>query len=368
MVLKILTMLLANIPITLSNATLYNSTGKSPYTLVRNYTGQAFFDGFSFFNDTDPTHGFVQYVDMSTANETGLAGFATSELFENAIYLGVDYWSNNTIDGRPSTRVESKDTFNHSLWVADIRHMPGGTCGVWPAYWLLGTGSQWPGAGEIDIFEGINEQSNNLMTLHTDKNVAVVNITSTKYSNITQMTGKFTSLDCSLATAGTTGCSVQDHGNYGTDWNSKGGSVLVTEFTSQWIKIWNFPRSSVPLDIASGEPTPNTPDSAWGPPVAKFLSNDTNFDYHFFNLQLIFNIALCGDWVDKTWSSSECASLAPSCKEYVQNNPSVFTEAYWAIQGVQVYTANSSYTSNPTDVVWYSDAVISTRSARKFKA
>lgn len=322
------------------------------YHLVKNYTGQAFFDNFEFFSDRDPTNGFVSYVDLETANRTGLAGLASSKSFDNAVYLGVDWWSLNvTPVGRPSTRVESKDTFNHSLWVADIKHMPGGICGSWPAFWLLGTGARWPQAGEIDIMEGINRQRVNKMVLHADSGVRVYNVTGQTQSNKTQMRGTMSSLDCSLDTAGDSGCVAEGSWNdFGTEYNAAGGSVMATEFTTDGINIWNFERGSVPVDIVSGQPNPQDSSASWGPPDAMFESsgNDT-FDEHFFNLKIIFNTALCGDWIERTWNNSECASLAPSCREYVAKNPSAFKDAYWAIGGVQVYQqANSTSTGIST--------------------
>src|ERR1700742_3828338 len=123
------------------------------YHLVGNYSGADFFNHFNFFSDPDPTAGFVKYLDKTAANQTGLAGLAFSNQFKDLAYLGVDS-SNVTEAGRPSTRIQSKDTFNSStLWITDIRHHPGGLCGVWSAYWLVGP--NWPWGGEIDLLENI---------------------------------------------------------------------------------------------------------------------------------------------------------------------------------------------------------------------
>lgn len=47
----------------------------------------------------------------------------------------------------------------------DLTHMPEG-CGTWPAFWTV-TADQWPQGGEIDIIEGVNDQGNNLVSLHS---------------------------------------------------------------------------------------------------------------------------------------------------------------------------------------------------------
>lgn len=39
--------------------------------------------------------------------------------------------------GRPSVRIESKASYNQVLVVGDFAHMPGSTCGAWPACKLL---------------------------------------------------------------------------------------------------------------------------------------------------------------------------------------------------------------------------------------
>ena len=49
-----------------------------------------------------------------------------------------------------SVRISSKKKYTGGLFIADIYSMPHG-CSVWPAYWSIGAGKDWPLAGEIDI-------------------------------------------------------------------------------------------------------------------------------------------------------------------------------------------------------------------------
>jgi hypothetical protein len=92
----------------------------------------------------DPTGGFVEYVPFETAAGSGLIGNNSG-----MVYVGVD--SNNVYPldspGRPSVRLESKQTFTEGLFVLDLTHIPTG-CGIWPAFWTVGLGD-WPVDGEI---------------------------------------------------------------------------------------------------------------------------------------------------------------------------------------------------------------------------
>lgn len=60
-------------------------------------------------------------------------------------------------------------------------------------------------------------------------------------------------------------------------------------------------------------------------------------DDHFRNLRLVFDTTFCGDWAGNTWNQTSCGQLAPTCEEYVSNTPEAFTEAYWAVNTLQVF-------------------------------
>lgn len=84
--------------------------------------------------------------------------------------MGVDS-TNVQPNGRPATRIMSTTSFNSGLVIVDVGHMPGGICGTWPAFWMLGP--SWPQTGEIDIIEGVNSGSTNTMSLHTSQGCTI---------------------------------------------------------------------------------------------------------------------------------------------------------------------------------------------------
>ena len=297
------------------------------YVLTDTYERDNFFDAFTPFTESDPTAGFVQYVGYAAAMENKMIGAVGN--YGNATYMGVDY--NSTTDtGRQSVRITSKKAYNKGLFLADIAHMPGGICGVWPAFWLVGP--NWPAMGEIDIIEGVNGAQTNTMTLHTSPGCAISNA---------GMSGSANTTDCDTAApnqAKNAGCGVlsSDTTNFGAGFNAIGGGVYATEWTDQAISIWFFPRQNIPADIAaatSPSSSSSSPDpSKWGTPLARY-AGDCDIDSHFQNMNLVFDTTFCGAWAGQDWTASRCKEKAGTCEAFVRQNPSAFTEAYcWAIR------------------------------------
>lgn len=77
---------------------------------------------------------------------------------------------------------------------------------------------------------------------------------------------------------GVAGCYVAPSAanNAGTSFNSNGGGVYIMEWTSVAIRVWFFPRNSIPSSVTSGQPDPAT----FGLPDANFEGN-CNIDKHF---------------------------------------------------------------------------------------
>ncbi|RMZ90832.1 hypothetical protein DV736_g1915, partial [Chaetothyriales sp. CBS 134916] len=309
------------------------------YSLLQDYSGNAFFEGFDFFTGPDPTAGYVQFQNITSANQTGLAGFIDIGNASQAVFMGVDS-TEVAPEGRGAVRVSSRQSFQHALVIADIAHMPGGICGTWPAFWMVGP--DWPTNGEIDIVEGVNDQTTNIMTLHTSAGISLSTQSSSK--SLAPFAGKIATSNCDVNApdqAKNAGCSIVDNSNltFGAGFNAAGGGVYATEWTSQFIKIWFFPRDSIPSDITSGRPQPQ---ASWGKPRSLF-QDGPNLDDHFKNLQIVFDNTFCGDWAGEVWNETQsCMALAPTCEEYVTNNPQAFAEAYWAVNTLQVFQDNEA--------------------------
>lgn len=93
-------------------------------------------------------------------------------------------------------------------------------------------------AGEIDIVEGVNDQTSNQMTLHSSKGPRINKATTSKH-----FTGEIVTEDCDVKAPGQSnnaGCAIADDTGltFGTNFNTNGGGVYATEWTSQFIKIW----------------------------------------------------------------------------------------------------------------------------------
>ena len=202
-------------------------------------------------------------------------------------------------------------------------------------------GPDWPTGGEIDILEGVNEQKNNGMTLHTAPNCKIGPDTSI-------FAGEITTPDCNVNARNQSknaGCSIEHPStdSYGVGLNAIGGGVYATQWTAEAISVYYFPRDSIPEDVLGDAPNPDS----WGLPAAKFTGG-CDIENMFKEQQIVFNTAFCGDWAGAVWESGSCAKKAATCDEYVQNNPEAFKDAYWTINALKVYQDNGGDGSAPS--------------------
>lgn len=139
-------------------------------------------------------------------------------------------------------------------------------------------GPNWPNDGEVDIIEGANTASYNLMSAHTSADCV---LPSAGFTGIEQY------LDCSDLTYG---CNfvppTTDTSSYGTGFNAVGGGVYALQWTDDAISIWHFPRTGIPQDILDKQPDP----SGWGLPQALFGSTGCDVSSHFNDMNIVLNI------------------------------------------------------------------------------
>jgi hypothetical protein len=301
-----------------------DSKRSSGYELVEHWGGSTFFDNWNFYTNDDPTQGLVDYVSESTAKADNLAYVS-----DNVAYMKVDSTTNlGSGQKRKSVRIASSKRFDGGLFIADIKHMPAGLA-TWPAFWTVG--ADWPNHGEIDIIEGINTNTQNQYTVHSAPGCEIDTSSSAplgfKVSSIASSVGH---TSCGSSKSSNTGCAFVDKSDssFGAPFNAAGGSVVAMEWTSEGIKIWNFPRGNVPSDITN---SPN-PDG-WSPTYLKAAWSSLKCDTKTFFKQhaVTFDTTLCGDWAGAAYPGGKS-----KCNAYVETG-SHFTEAYWAINSVSVF-------------------------------
>ncbi|ODA76355.1 hypothetical protein RJ55_08201 [Drechmeria coniospora] len=297
------------------------------YSLVTSYVGESLLSGFNWIDYPDPSHGYVSYQNRPNAEALGL--FSVDET-TGVVRLGVDH--NRTYglnEGRPSIRLESKEAYNSGLFIADFLHMPPSQCGLWPAFWAYGT--NWPHGGEIDIIEGANTAHQNLISAHTADGCTVE-------AGVEAMSaGRLLSQECAVGTLNV-GCGyvppADDGTTYGDGFNAAGGGVYAMLWDDSYIKVWHFARNEIPSDIHAKDPTPEK----WKRPDAVFGGASCQPDSFFKDMSIVININFCGDWGNAVWGKSDtCNEYAPTCPEYVANNPSAFSNAYWDVQYIEAY-------------------------------
>ena len=300
-----------------------------PYPILQhNYNASNFFDEFSFFSDPDPTQGFVEYQTLEAANSSGIAGIK-----DGAVYLGSDATTNPP----RSTRVQSiYNKYNLGLFVADVARMPDSECGVWPAFWTVTSDNTWPVGGEIDIIEGVNDMAGNAPYLHTGPGCNLTNMNPAASSSNKNLGWDPKSSDDCNAGSGSMGCGFgRVSGGFGKALNQENGGVYAMEWTENDIRVWYFPRNSIPQDIKADTPNP----MSWPQPQAHFGGSGCNIGQQFQNHQIVINTDFCGAYAgnDDVWKASSCGTKAKTCKEFVIGNPQAFKNAYWQINSIKVF-------------------------------
>jgi len=299
------------------------------YQLSANYSGATFFNHWDFYNQKDPTNGYVYYVTKQQAVQWDLI----SSNHEGQVYIGCDSTTISSGSGRASVRIQTQDSWNSGLFVLDLDHMPQG-CGTWPAWWLVG--ADWPNNGEVDIIEGVNTQVEDQTTLHTNEGCS-------QQSEGSPFTGHWAvgsngkpATNCWVGAPGqygNQGCSIlnSNGASFGTPFNAKGGGTFALEWTASFIRAFFWRKGTEPHDLKTGNPNPR----GWGTPYAYFTLGGNCPARHFDELQMVINLTFCGDWAGNTFTQ-QCPNNG-TCDSFVKNNPSAFREAFWLINSLTVY-------------------------------
>ncbi|KAI9614634.1 hypothetical protein H4Q26_009017 [Puccinia striiformis f. sp. tritici PST-130] len=319
------------------------NAGRVPQTSIWSHydtiSGFNFFDSFAFINGWDnTTHSAAYYTNKAEAQELSLA-----YVDENArAIIAVDTTKDIPADVMPaifrnpttgtyrynrtalrsSVRLESLERYDAgTLVIADFHHTPYG-CASWPAFWMYG--QDWPNDGEIDIFEGWNDNTHGIATLHTKPDCG--------HDPTGIQTGKILQETCDTRVKYNVGCSAEDPTPdfYGPPLNNNGGAVFATMYTTSEISVWRWRRQDVPDDIKDGSPRPES----WPTPVGTWKNGAScDIDKHFGPQNLVINIAVCGDADLNTYSQGKCPG---KCYDHMLKG-SNYKDVYFSINSIQIF-------------------------------
>ncbi|KAE9391305.1 hypothetical protein BT96DRAFT_1001475 [Gymnopus androsaceus JB14] len=283
------------------------ATGSSSngWTLSQSLTGQNLINYYTASSGASDNSGVANYVDnLISVNSDG------------DVLMWVDTTEN--VNLRNSMKLSSSETFNVGTMMISISSI----C-IWPALWLLGGGT-WPAGGEIDIIEGVNEYVHNVMSIHISEGCSI-----TQNNALVDSTINIASdLDCYVPIPMAPGFNA-------------GGGTYAIQIIDAGIYINYWAAGSVPSDITSGSPNP----SSWSAQTF-FSATNCAIGTYFTNLALIIDTNLGGTFTEGVWSTSgptsltSCASSTgySTAASYVQNVGSVFSDAYWQISSINIYS------------------------------
>jgi len=292
-------------------------------TLEMDCQGENFLDCWHFFNETDPTDGYVQYVSRDEALGLGLVHVTNT----SSVYVGSLFGQNAPVK---SVRLHTNKVFQEGhIFVIDVKHVPVGM-GTWPAFWSYGPfWPKWPTTGEMDIIETVHIDEITHQTLHTS------------WGCFMPLPG-ISDPNCN-GNYGKSGCDLAGPPNSGgPSLNAGGGGVFATQWTHEGIKMWVFPRGKVPQDLVDDEP-----DSAlWGDPANFFPFGQNCPSTHFRDQVLVLNLDWCGEWAGGTFPEGG----EWKCEEFVKDPANIdqLKDAFWEINYVKVFAPEPKMAKSKT--------------------
>ena len=161
--------------------------------------------------------------------------------------------------------------------------------------------------------EGINNQAQNQMTLHSGTSHAcTINTTTSKGT----FSGSVLNPQCYSTETSDSGCSILDSStsSFGYGFNDAQGGVFAFLWdTSAGMSMWHFTRADIPSDITNKAPTP----SNWGLPAGFWTSATCDISDNFYDHVMIIDTTICGNWAGDAYSQSSCPG---TCSEMVANS------------------------------------------------
>ncbi|TFK33199.1 concanavalin A-like lectin/glucanase domain-containing protein [Crucibulum laeve] len=300
------------------------------YVPVREYAGTSFFDKWDFYGFYDnTTWGNVTYQDRANATSKRLTYINGAG---NAI-IKVDNTTNvapATLIYRDSIRLTSQDTYGvGSLIIIDALHIPYG-CSVWPSFWTLGVGKEWPLVGEIDIIEGINLKANNQVALHSTPGCF-------QAQGVIQ-SGQTIEGNCSTDA----GCIVGETkpNSLGAGFAQAGGGVYAVQMDVAGVFIWFFSRPDIPDDIKNANPSSSVDTSKWGTSSAAYPATGCNITQFFGPQQLILVTTLCGGWAGEPGIYAQTCPGNCVADNIIGPGSPKYDNAFWEIRYIRTYLAD----------------------------
>jgi hypothetical protein len=154
--------------------------------------------------------------------------------------------------------------------------------------------------------------------------------------------------------------------NYGSGLNSIGAGVHATEWTSNYVETWFFPRNAIPATLSTANPDVST----FGEPAVHAQGLGCAIDNCFNNMTTAINTDFCGTYAgtvypyDSSCPQSTSATGYDSCTQLVGNNPDYFRRAYWEVNSLKVHQmpVGAVPTSSYSKAVFSPTAIATTNS------
>ncbi|KAM3428743.1 hypothetical protein MY4824_008654 [Beauveria thailandica] len=305
------------------------------YTLSKTYNASNFLDEFEFQTSAIDLGPGLRAPSMNYQNKADALDKGLVSVQNGKIYLGVDSKKPSGWGERPTVRVLSKNSFNQGLVITKFTHLPEPVCGGSPFFGTRGTG-EYPDIG-INMYEGWD--------LYPVKKVGITTPDSGQCVEDQYDQTRYSGGDCKIGIhAGRNSllhqfCHFEQIQN--KIWGSAEGGIQALEWTSDAIKLYNWPIDAAPSNIESLRPD----TSSWGTPSAQFIKPGCDTEKIFSNQTLEFSPGFCG--IQALWSSDyadgkygpTCSVITgqESCHGHVANKPQAFENYYFEVENIRIF-------------------------------